>query len=152
MYDSTKATRIQVSDDIYPAEAWGLITKNRQNKDMVILDVSTPPEYRDLRLEGAINLNLLSRFFKARLDVMDKSKTYLVYCKVGGRSKIAQMLMRQFGFHSVYNIKGGTLLWEEEGLPFASKTGRMNVFCFCPIFISIAAFRKMKKILKFNNN
>ncbi len=116
MYDSAKKTRVQVSEDIFRGEAWDLISTNSEN-DLVIIDVSTPREYRDLHLEGAINVSLLSRFFKARLEVMDEDKTYVVYCKVGGRSKIAQKLMKQFGYQTVYNVIGGTLLWEEEGLP-----------------------------------
>ena len=147
MCNSAKKTKIQVSKDIFPAEAWELIWKNRERDDVVIIDVSTPKEYKDLRLEGAINVSLLSRFFKARLEVMDKDKTYVVYCKVGGRSKIAQKLMRQFGFQTVYNIIGGTLLWEEEGLPFASGTDGVNKFSFCPFFISIITFKKVKKVL-----
>jgi len=146
MYDSAKKTKVQLSKDIFPTEAWELISKNRKNDDLVIIDVSTPLEYKNLHLEGAINVNLLSRFFKIRLDVMDKSRTYVVYCKVGGRSKVAQKLMRQFGFQTVYNITGGTLLWEEEGLPFASETDGVNKFSFCPFFITIVTIKKIKKV------
>jgi len=92
-------------------------------------------------------MNLISRFFKTRLDVMNKSRTYVVYCKMGGRSKIAQKLMQQLGFRTVYNIVGGTLLWEEEGLPFASGTESVNKFSFCPFFISIITFKKIKNVL-----
>ena len=147
MYDSAKKTKFQLSKDIFPAEAWELISKYWKSDEMVIIDVSTPQEYQDLHLEGAINVNLLSRFFKARLDVMDKSTAYVVYCKVGGRSKVAQKLMQRFGFQTVYNITGGTLLWEEEGLPFVSGTDGVNKFSFCPIFLSIVTFKKIKRIL-----
>ncbi len=147
MYDSANKTKVQLSKDIFPTEAWELISQKREGDDLVIIDVSTPQEFKNLHLEGAINLNLLSRFFKARLDVMNKSKTYVVYCKVGGRSKIAQKLMQQFGFRIVYNVIGGTLLWEEEGLPFASGTEGVNKFSFCPIFISVLTFKKIKKVL-----
>jgi rhodanese-related sulfurtransferase len=147
MYVSVKNTKVQLSMDIFPTEAWELISKNRESDYLVIIDVSTPQEYKDLHLEGAINLNLLSRFFKTRLDVMNKDRTYLVYCKVGGRSKIAQKLMQQLGFQTVYNITGGTLLWEDEGLPFASGTEGVNKFSFCPFFISIVMFKKIKKVL-----
>ena len=64
---------------------------------------------------------------------------------MGGRSKIAQKLMEQLGFRTVYNIVGGMLLWEEEGLPFASGTESVNKFSFCPFFISIITFKKIKK-------
>jgi len=65
-----------VSKNIFPAEAWELISKNRESDDLVIIDVSTPQEYENLHLEGAINVNLISKFFKTRLEVMDKNKTY----------------------------------------------------------------------------
>lgn len=145
MKNSESTTKHLPSKDIYPNEAWELISKNKTGDDLTIIDVSTPQEYRALHLEGAINISLLSRFFKARLDAMEKSRTYIVYCKVGGRSKVAQKLMGQFGFQNVYNITGGTLLWEEEELPFATGTDGSSRFSFCPFFISIVAFKKIKK-------
>ncbi len=145
MYALAKKKEIQLSKDIFPSEAWELIIKNRKGDDLVIIDVSTPREYKGLHLEGAINVNLFSRFFKSRLDVMDKSRTYVIYCKMGGRSKIAKKLMQQLGFRKVYNIVGGTLLWKEERLPFASGTEDVNKFSFCPFFISIITFKKIKK-------
>ena len=66
-----------MSKDIFPSEAWELISKNRKGDDLVIIDVSTPQEYKDLHLNGAINMSLISRFFKARLGAMEKSKTYM---------------------------------------------------------------------------
>ena len=147
MYALAKKEEIQLSKDIFPSEAWELISKNRKGDDLVIIDVSTPREYKNLHLDGAINMNLISRFFKTRLDVMNKKKTYIIYCKVGGRSKIAQKLMQKLGFRTVYNIVGGTLLWEEEGLPFAAGTEGVNRFSFCPFFISIVTFKKIKNYL-----
>jgi rhodanese-related sulfurtransferase len=133
--------------DILPVEAWELILNNRKGDDLVLIDVSTPREYENLHLEGAINVNLFSRFFKTRMDVMNKSKTYVIYCKVGGRSKIAKKLMHQLGFRTVYNIVGGSLLWKEAGLPFASETEGVYKFSFCPFIISIMTFKKIKEIL-----
>ena len=147
MLSAVKKTKDRLSKDIFPSEAWELILKNRERDDLVIIDVSTPKEFNNLHLEGAINVSLLSRFFKTRLDVMNKNKTYIIYCKVGGRSKIAQKLMQKLGFRTVYNIVGGTLLWEEEGLPFAAGTEGVNRFSFCPFFISIVTFKKIKKVL-----
>lgn len=147
MFSSVRKPKAQLSKDIFPAEAWELMSRNWGGDDLVIIDVGTPQEYEAIHLEGAINVSLLSRFFKARLDAMNKSRTYVVYCKVGGRSKIAQKLMQQFGFRTVHNIVGGTLLWEEDGLPFASGTEGVNRFSFCPIIISIVTFNKIKKAL-----
>jgi len=147
MYASVKNAEVNLSEDIFPAEAWDLISNNGKSDDLVITDVSTPREYEDLHLEGAINVNLFSRFFKSRLDAMNKNKTYVIYCKVGGRSKIAKTWMQRLGFRTVYNIVGGTLLWKEEGLPLASGTKGVNKFSFCPFAVSIMMFKKFKKIL-----
>jgi len=147
MYASIKNAEVKLSEDIYPLEAWDLISNNGKGDDLVIMDVSTPREYEDLHLDGAINVNLFSRFFKSRLEAMNKNKTYVIYCKVGGRSKIAKKWMQRLGFRTVYSIVGGTLLWKEEGLPFASETEGVNRYSCCPFFISIMAFTKVKKIL-----
>ncbi len=56
MYDTVKKPKNQLSKDIFPAEAWELISKNREDDGLVIIDVSTPREYEGLHLEGAINI------------------------------------------------------------------------------------------------
>ena len=145
MYDSAEKTKHQTSKDIFPNEAGELISKNRNGDGPIVIDVSTPIEYRQRHIQEAVNVNLFSRFFKARVHVMDKNATYLVYCKLGGRSKMAQKLMQRFGFQKVYNIIGGTLLWKEEGLPFAPGLDGAGKFLFCPFSIAIATFRKIKK-------
>lgn len=147
MNTQNESKLIQVSEDIFPAEAWKMISKNKGTDEMIIIDVSTPKEYEDLHIEGAINVSLLSWFFKARLDVMDRDKTYIVYCKVGARSKVAKKLMKVLGFRTVYNIAGGTLLWEEEALPFAVGTSGINKLTLCPFFIFILISKKIRNVL-----
>lgn len=146
MHTQKENNSTKVSEDIFPAEAWELISKNNFNNKPIVIDVSTPKEYEDLHLQGAINASILSWFFKARLDVMDRNKTYIVYCKVGARSKVAKKIMASLGFQNVYNIVGGTLLWEEEGLPFATGTSGINKLTLCPFYIFILVSKKVKNI------
>jgi len=148
MYLSAIKTKAPSALGILPQDAWELIATHSKHNNLVILDVSTPAEFEGLHLEGAVNVSLLSRFFKARLDVMDRSKVYIVYCKVGGRSKVAQKLMLGIGFKKVYNLNGGTLLWEEEGLPFASGTEGRAKATFCPFFMSFVILKKVKRALR----
>ncbi len=68
-------------------------------------------------IENAINLNYYSKTFKDELSELDKSKTYLIYCRSGRRSGIALDIMKELGFTEVYNILGGITQWEAEGLP-----------------------------------
>ena len=140
------STGTQISDDIFPSEAYRFITEKKDNRDLVILDVCTPGEFEKAHLANAINLNFLSRAFKSQLNALDKDKTYFVYCKVGGRSKFAQKQMKKMGFKEVYNIVGGTFLWEEEGLPFASGLEGPSKFALCPVFMSIILIKKLRKL------
>jgi rhodanese-related sulfurtransferase len=141
-------TQAQISENMFPSEAHAFISKNKDSRDLIILDVCTPKEFSELHLENAVNLNFFLRGFKDQLKALDKNKTYLVYCKVGGRSKLAQKSMKKLDFREVYNIVGGTLLWAEEELPFAPGSERPRKFSLCPIFISITLVRKLRKFFQ----
>ncbi len=85
-------------------------------KGIVILDVRTPAEVA----EGVIGIPMIIDYreadFKEQLLALDKSKTYLVYCKGGGRSGQAKILMDANGFESVYDLQGGITDWRSAGL------------------------------------
>ena len=141
-------TGTPISEDLFPSEAQSLIAKKNGTRDVIILDVCSPKEFARLHLENAVNLNLFSRGFKARLNALDKGKAYLVYCKVGGRSKLAQRRMKRLGFREVYNIVGGSLLWAEEGLPFAPGLEGPPKFSLCPVTLSIKLMLKVRRFFK----
>ena len=48
---------------------------------------------------------------------LDKNKTYLVHCAVGGRSARACKKMEKMGFSKLYNLEGGMGAWEKAGKP-----------------------------------
>lgn len=73
----------------------------------VILDVRTEQEFTGSHLENAINLDYNAPDFQTQLQSLDKTKPYLVYCAVGGRSNKASRLMQEMGFLRVYNVAGG---------------------------------------------
>lgn len=102
--------------DITPQEAFTLIQKNQNNPDFVIIDVRTPEEFGGEHIEQAININFYSETFRDTLNALDKNKTYLIYCQVGGRSSSALDIMAELNFKEVYNILGGINQWKAEGL------------------------------------
>ena len=51
MRDSIIKTKADRGKNIFPSEAWELISKNRESDDLIIIDVSTPREYKNLHLE-----------------------------------------------------------------------------------------------------
>jgi len=78
---------------------------------VVLLDVRTPEETAQGKIEGCTELDFEAAGFEAKLDGLDKNKTYLVYCRSGNRSGQASTLMVEKGFKHVYNLKGGYLAW-----------------------------------------
>jgi rhodanese-related sulfurtransferase len=77
--------------------------------DVVVLDVRTPGEFRQQSLKGAINIDVMGSAFASAIAKLDKSKSYLVYCRSGSRSASACGLMASNGFTSLYNLSGGIM-------------------------------------------
>jgi rhodanese-related sulfurtransferase/rubrerythrin len=73
--------------------------------DYTLLDVRQPGEYGDSHLPGAQLLPLpgLSDTYQA----LDPEKPTLVYCAIGGRSRVAAQMLSGWGFKEVYNLAGG---------------------------------------------
>ena len=71
-----------------------------------VIDVRTPEEYAAGHLEGAENIDVQAADFQARIDDLDKSVPYLVYCRSGNRSKVAADLMSADGFSDVVDAGG----------------------------------------------
>lgn len=79
----------------------------------VVLDVRTAPEVASGALPNAVHIDINSPDFAGKVSALDKSKTYLVYCRSGKRSAAACSIMEKQGFTSIYNLQGGILTWKE---------------------------------------
>lgn len=84
----------------------------KSNSNAVVLDVRTDREFQQHNIPGALHINLQSRSFSDKIDELDKSKTYLVYCRSGRRSAMACKLMQNKGFQDCQNLSGGIMSWE----------------------------------------
>ena len=71
---------------------------------MLVLDVRTDKEYEEGAFKDCIHIPLDD--LRNRLNELDKSKTFFVYCRTGLRSYIACRILTQNGFQ-VQNITGG---------------------------------------------
>ena len=83
--------------------------------DEVLLDVRTEVEYQQGHIAGAINFDISSPTIMQDIDNLDSSKTYIVYCRSGGRSQLASMIMNQKGI-KVINSQVGIIHWNKAGL------------------------------------
>jgi len=93
--------------------AYEMLEKDDSN--LSILDVRTPEEFKaDGHLVGAklIPVDQLAK----NLNMLDKSKTILVYCRSGSRSVYASRVLEKNGFTPL-NMSGGINAWKSEKLP-----------------------------------
>ena len=86
-----------------------------QDENAIIIDVRTEEECNEGMIPNAINNDIFKgQGFIYRLEEMDKSKNYYVYCKAGSRSEQACAVMNQLGFENTYNLIGGFMDWNGE--------------------------------------
>lgn len=79
----------------------------------VLLDVRTEDEVNRSKIPGSINIDIYQgQGFIYKLDELDKTKNYYVYCAAGGRSANACNIMRELGFSNAYNLIGGMSEWQ----------------------------------------
>lgn len=91
---------------INPDQARILVEQEGNNSNFIVLDVRTPAEFEINRLPKAINIDIHAYDFTDRINALDRTKTYLVYCRTGGRSTSATELMEDLGFRNIYTVKG----------------------------------------------
>lgn len=85
------------------------------HSNAVVLDVRTPEEVAAGAIEGAEVINIFDADFAERIEKLDKSKAYFIYCRSGRRSENACGIMSQKGFKELYNLEGGYMAWEANG-------------------------------------
>jgi rhodanese-related sulfurtransferase len=82
-------------------------------KEIQLLDVRTPQEYKQGYIEGAILINFFDSDFVTKVSSrFDKNKPLYIYCAVGGRSNKAAKKLIADGFDSIYDLKGGFIKWK----------------------------------------
>ena len=82
-------------------------------ENAVILDVRTEDEVANGIIPNAINIDIYKgQGFIYRVEELDKSKNYYVYCAAGVRSANACNAMEQLGFENTFNLLGGFSNWE----------------------------------------
>lgn len=105
----------------------------------VYLDVRSIPEFVQGHAVRAINIPLMHltggemipnpEFPRVAEAALDKGKTYVVGCKMGGRSQKACEILDRLGFKKIHNIHGGfggapdQPGWKDLGLPTSTENG-----------------------------
>jgi rhodanese-related sulfurtransferase len=103
--------------NLSPAEARDLLGKRSGDPGFVLLDVRTRKEFDAERIAGAVIVDYNSPSFRDEIAKLDRSKSYLVYCRTGNRTNGAVKVMRDLGFPNVSVYPGGITQWKEAGFP-----------------------------------
>lgn len=87
-------------------------TSNIQ-KNAIIIDVRTKEEYLSGHIPQAINIDYMSDDFWDKVEQLDASKKYFIYCRSGRRSIRVCTLMKNGGFENakLFNLDKGLVDW-----------------------------------------
>jgi len=108
---STSSTTNTIKDGQTTIDAFKMALAKVDKAQLV--DVRTPQEYTQGHLEGALNINFNDPTFEQSIDQLDKSQPVFIYCQSGGRSGRAYKKMKNMGFSTVYDMKGGYGSWSK---------------------------------------
>lgn len=90
----------------------------------IIVDVRTPEERSNTRIQGTINIPM-SRI-PEQLDLLHKYDAVYVHCGTGGRSSKVCADLSEHGLPNVVNVKGGVTAWEAAGFTVIGG-GRLSI-------------------------
>ena len=107
--DSTRVIAVSAK------EAADLIDEHNGDDKFAILDIRTPVEFQSGHLAKSIPIDFYSPTFADQLNRLDKTKTYLVYCRTGNRSTKSLQLFKKFKFQKVYHMTSGISDWKSKG-------------------------------------
>lgn len=82
---------------------------------IALIDTREESEYVAGHIDGAILLprGMLEFKLGAISELADKSKTVLIYCRLGNRSALAAQTMQQLGYTNVLSMAGGFEAWQQ---------------------------------------
>ena len=105
--DKTKNTIVKI-DKVTLQEAV-------KGNNVQLVDVRTPEEYAAGYIGEAVNYNIIdSETFLRQIEGLDKEEPVYLYCKMGGRSNRAAILLKEKGFTAIYDYSGGYNDWVSE--------------------------------------
>lgn len=90
------------------------IELNQKKEEVVLVDVRMKEEYDGelghIKNSRLIPLDVVDEYLTQKADI---DKTIVFVCRSGARSARATTHAQELGYKSVYNLKGGMLLWNE---------------------------------------
>lgn len=107
---------VDAGGDLSPAEVQQMIAAG---EDFILVDVREPHEYQIAKISAARLIPLGQ--LPMRFSELPKDAKIVCHCKSGMRSAKAVDLLKQNGYSSVRNMKGGILAWSDQVDPSVAK-------------------------------
>jgi phage shock protein E len=85
----------------------------QNDSSVILLDVRTVAENKELRIPGSVLIPLDTLKVQAESLLSDKQATIVVYCRSGNRSKEAADILLDLGYKNVFDL-GGIIDWPYE--------------------------------------
>lgn len=99
---------------ITPQDALQLMN---EHPEIPVIDIRPKADFEVEHVPGAVNLDYDGHHFQSKVEKLDKSQIYIIYCKSGVRGGYFLEKMRESGFIGAYNILGGYVAWKISKLP-----------------------------------
>ena len=82
-----------------------------EDKSINIIDLRTDEEFSKGSIKYSYNIDFQKREFIDNLNLLNREKAYIIFCKSGNRSEKASLIMKSLGFKVIYHYKQGYQDW-----------------------------------------
>jgi rhodanese-related sulfurtransferase len=88
-----------------------------REEGVTFIDVREPSEFNESAIAGAINIprGVLEFAVDKNELLKERDKSYVLYCRCGGRAALAAESLKHMGFSSVYALNPGFYDWRLNG-------------------------------------
>lgn len=83
----------------------------------IVVDVRSPQEHAEYRIDGSENIPLET--LANHTDRLRNFDSVYCYCHSGARSQFACSLLARAGINTAVNMSGGVIAWHSQGLPLS---------------------------------
>jgi hydroxyacylglutathione hydrolase len=96
---------------------WQLQERLEKDKEMIVLDVRQPGEWKAGHIENA--LHITGAELPSKIGDVPKDRLVASICGSGYRSSVAASLLMKHGYPRIINVLGGMSAWKAAGLPLS---------------------------------
>jgi len=121
---AVESTSLAFAGEVSEISARELSALMTSSTDLVIIDISTPGQYKEGHIKGSLVGD--KRLFRTRPEEslnslgVDKSRKIILVCETGKLSlRIAEILLKT-DYHNIYNLTGGKIDWVRNGFELVS--------------------------------